>query len=258
MRIIITLFLILFFHLNCGTYLLLDSLNSKNDRAFENLIQLSLLDSSIGLVHYWPLDGHTQDIVGGLDLTAVSGTPTLTADRFGLPGGAYYYDGSGAYHGSLAQGPLFMDGTVSSFTISVWVSGKWPPGANGGQSIFLSQDGGLGMQFYALSSISCTGRLRTFTNNSGGSGDVDVSSSCGAYSENTWYHMVFIWDIDSLTASLYVNNVFVSSGKFGNNRPWNTYNSFSLGFSPLGSFFYQGSIDEVRIYNRVIFPVSSL
>ncbi|PJZ77591.1 LamG domain-containing protein [Leptospira neocaledonica] len=258
MRILIFVLLLLLSLTNCGTYLLLASQENEHDHSFSDFIRLTLIDSSIGLVHYWPLDGNTRDVIGGLDLTDVSGTPTLTFDRFGFPEKAYYYDGSGPYHESIAQGPLFLDGTVSSFTVSAWVNGKWPPGANGGQSIFLSQDGGLGLQFYALSSISCTGRLRAFTNNSGGQGDADVSSQCGAFSENTWYHMVFVWDIQNLTASLYVNNVLVSSGKFGSNRPWNVYSTFALGFSPLGTFLYQGSIDEVRVYNRAIFPVSSL
>lgn len=257
MRILIFAILLPFYFINCGTYLLLTNQEQKDKHAFLDLVQLTLLDSSIGLVHYWPLDGDTRDIVGGLDLTAVSGTPALTSDRFGFPGGAYYYDGLGGYHQSSAQGPLFFDGTVSSFTVSAWVKGKYPPGNNGNEFMFLSQGSGLGLQLYALTAGSCSGRLRAFTNN-GGSGDVDVGTDCGEYPEDVWYHMVFTWDIQRLTASLYVNNVLVNSGTFGVNRPWATNNFFQLGLSNISSQLFEGSIDDVRIYNRAVFPVSSL
>lgn len=257
MRKIIQLLLISYLFLDCGTYLLLENQEQNDQKSFQNFVNFTLLDSSIGLVHYWPLDGDLKDRVGGLDLIAVSGTPTPTFDRFGFPGGAYYYDGAGGYHQSSAQGPLFFDGTVSSFTVSVWVKGKFPPGNNGSEFIFLSQGAGLGLQLYAFSSGSCSGRLRAFTNN-GGSGDVDVGTDCGIYPEDTWYHMVFTWDINTLTGSLYVNNVLVDSGTFGINRPWATNSFFQLGQSDLSSQLFAGSVDEVRVYNRVIFPVSSL
>ena len=257
MRTTILCLFLWIFTTNCGTYLLLENQEQNDSRVFQNFVGLTLLDSSIGLVHYWPLDGDLEDKVGGLDLTAVAGTPTITADRFGFAGRAYYYDGSGIYHESSAQGPLFLDGTVSSFTISAWVKGKFPQGADGGESIFLSQGSGLGLQLYALSAGSCRGRLRAFTND-GGSGDVDLGTTCGVYPEDVWYHMVFTWDIQTLTGSLYVNNVLVSSGTFGNNRPWATTNTFQIGISNISSQFFQGSVDDVRIYNRVIFPVSSL
>ncbi|MGJ4746169.1 LamG domain-containing protein [Leptospira sp. SA-E8] len=257
MRILIFAILLPFYFINCGTYLLLTSQEQYDHHKFLDLVQLTLLDSSIGLVHYWPLDGDAKDIVGGLDLTAVSGTPTLTTDRFGFSGRAYYYDGGGAYHQSSTNGPTFFTGNVSSFTVSAWVKGKFPPGNNGNEFMFLSQGSGFGLQLYALSAGSCSGRLRAFTNN-GGSGDVDVSTACGQYPEEIWYHMVFTWDIQTLTASLYVNNVLVSSGTYGSNRPWATNNFFQLGRSNLSSQLFEGSVDDVRIYNRVIFPVSSL
>ncbi|MEI1276930.1 LamG domain-containing protein [Leptospira venezuelensis] len=258
MRTLILSLLLLISNTNCGTYLLLENQAENDQTAFQNFVTLTLLDSSIGLVHYWPLDGDLKDKVGGLDLTAVGGTtPIITADRFGIPGRAYYYDGGGGYHESIAQGPLFFDGTVSSFTVSAWVKGKFPPGNNGSEFIFLSQGAGLGLQLYAFSPSSCNGRIRAFTNN-GGSGDVDVGTDCGIYPENLWYHMVFTWDIRTLTGSLYVNNVLVGSGTFGVNRPWATNSTFQLGRSDLSSQLFEGGIDEVRIYNRAIFPVSSL
>lgn len=257
MRILIFAILLPFYFINCGTYLLLKNQEQNDNPAFLNFVQLTLLDSAIGLVHYWPLDGDTKDIVGGLDLTATGGAPILTADRFGFPGRAYYYSGGGAYHQSSTNGPSFLNGNISSFTISAWVKGKFPPGSNGSEFIYVSQGPGIGLQLYALSAISCSGRLRAFTNN-GGSGDVDVGTTCGQYPEDIWYHMVFTWDIQSLTGSLYVNNVLVSSGTFGTNRPWATNSFFQLGRSDISSQLFEGSVDDVRIYNRVIFPVSSL
>ncbi|MGJ4787950.1 LamG domain-containing protein [Leptospira koniambonensis] len=256
MRIFFRLLILSCLYTNCGTYLLLTNQEESDRSIFKDLVGLNFIDSSFGLVHYWPLDGDLQDKVGGLDLVEVGGSPTLSADRFGIEGKAYYYDGQGAIHESIAQGPLFLDGTVSSFTISVWVKGKYRTGGNGGDSIFLSQGGGLGMQLYYFSGEGCTGRLRVFTNN-GGTGDVDVATECKT-PENLWYHMVFTWDIQTQYASLYVNNVLVSSKKFGSFRPWDTGTGIDFGTSSLSSQLFQGSIDEVRIYNRVIFPVSSL
>ncbi|TGK03213.1 LamG domain-containing protein [Leptospira langatensis] len=241
---------------NCGTYLFLAEENAKT-KTYNGLVIDLYAIASANLIHYWPLDGDTEDKIGGLDLIpAGSSAPTVTFDRHGLPGGAYHYPGDGlTYHQSLlAPGEPILDGATSSFTISVWVNGKFNPTSGGGNAIFLSQGGGLGMQYYSNTDVPCLNLLRAFTN-TGGTGDVDMGSGCTYGKDGVWYNMIFVWDHPKLIGHLYINGVLFSTytngGRIG---PWATGGAFSLGYSDLGGAGFIGNIDEIRVYNQVIHP----
>ncbi|TGK06761.1 LamG domain-containing protein [Leptospira semungkisensis] len=256
-RILLSFILSILFQ-NCGTYLYLEELNNQS-KTYNSLVIDMFTITNASLIHYWPLDGDAEDKVGGLHLIA-SGGPVLTSDRHGLAGGAYYYPGDGqSYHASSAVGDQILAGDTSSFTVSAWVRGSFLQGSSGSTEIFIAQAGGYGMQYYSNSSAACTNAIRVFTNN-GGTGDADLATSCTYGKDDAWYNVVFIWDMPHLTAQLFVNGILMKTvnpstvSTIGSFRPWAVGGSFYIGFSDLSGALFQGSVDEVRIYNRIIAP----
>ncbi|PJZ70708.1 hypothetical protein CH373_07200 [Leptospira perolatii] len=251
LKALLPLFLSLVFG-NCGTIIILYDLLQVDSSKQNYLILASLLGNSTlsqGLLHHWPLDGNAQDSVGTLNLSAFGSGMTSVTGHDGVPSGAFHYHGT-AFHSSSQNGEDFLAGNISSFTVSAWASGNFPAVPSGLNGIFLSQGNGFGLQYYNIG--VCTGRLRGFTND-GSSGDVDVSSACGVYSNNTWYHIAFVWELPTKRATFYVNGSQITSGSGGLNYPWGTLASFQLATSSLNSgYIFDGAIDEVRIYNRAL------
>ncbi len=79
-----------------------------------------------GLLAYYPFNGNANDASGNGHNGTVNGA-VLTADRFGIPNQAYYFDGASAYITSPLNGAVFQ----GDFTASVWINahdfaGVWP------------------------------------------------------------------------------------------------------------------------------------
>ncbi|MGJ4788207.1 LamG domain-containing protein [Leptospira koniambonensis] len=250
--LIVILFVIFSFQ-NCGTALLLNALwPSGGDDRIENIGDLFLANINVGLIHYWPLDGDATDRVGSIHLTAFgTAGPKLISDHNGLPNGAYSYDGIDSWHSSDAiAGEPILTG-IASFTLSAWVKGKFKPSAGG---TIMGQGDGLGFQFLD-GSTNCLHGIRIYTV-SGGSGVVSNVSPCGIYQDDVWYHVTFIWDLPNNTANLYVGNDLVKSVVYNpNGTPWNSGAPFTLGYGTLGGGSQPISIDEVRIYDRIVPPI---
>ncbi|TGM96689.1 LamG domain-containing protein [Leptospira dzoumogneensis] len=238
---------------NCGTVLLLNALwPSKEDDRIGNIGELFLGTMNVGLIHYWPLDGDANDKVGSMHLTAFGTVgPTLTSDRNNLPGGAFQYDGIDSWHSSdPIVGETILMGTAS-FTLSAWVKGKFKPSGGG---IIMGQGDGLGFQFLD-GTTNCFHGIRVYTAN-GGMGAISNVSPCGIYQDDVWYHLTFTWDLPNNTANLYVGNDIVNSTVYNPNlTPWTSSAPFTLGYGTIGGGAQPVSIDEVRIYNRVVPPI---
>lgn len=70
-------------------------------------------------------------------------------------------------------------------------------------------------------------------------------------SYNTWNFVAFVWDANAQTVKLYINGVLDAqqSGTVGN-----ITNTLDLHIGGYGTWFYEGIIDEVRIYSRALSP----
>ncbi|TGL62078.1 LamG domain-containing protein [Leptospira sarikeiensis] len=231
---------------NCGTVLLLNAHQSTGE---DHILESIIGNMTAGLIHYWPLNGDAKDKVGSLHLTAF-GTigPTLTLDRYGLPNSAFHYDGIDSWHSSdPGAGEPILTGTAS-FTFSAWVKGKFIPTQGGG--IIMGQGDGLGFQ---LMNDVCL-QVRVYTTNQG-TGVVSNVSPCGVIvQDDAWYHITFTWDFPNNRANLYIGNDLVTSAVYNPNLPWTSGTPFTLGYGTIGGGSQVVTIDEVRIYNRIVSP----
>ncbi|TGM90998.1 LamG domain-containing protein [Leptospira licerasiae] len=260
MRNFILIFISSFFIQNCGIVLLTQDLNSEKDN-FPILARLLLaIVPSEALIHYFPMDNTTSplDVIqNGLDMNSYGVDMAVSVpDRFGIPNHSLYYNGAvgtGATTQSANNGDQIVNGSTSSYTISFWAKGTYPASPGGGSmGIFIAQGSGFGIQYYKNYPSSC-GSLRAFTNN-GSVGDVDLIGPCNFIPE-AWHQIIFVWNLEQLTASLYVDNILIAQQtNVGSQRPWNVNAKLSFAFSTLGSNYVEVTIDEFKIYNMALSP----
>ena len=204
--------------------------------------QVNLQD---GLVGYYQLNGNVVDSSGnGNNGTFVSATSTT--DRFGISKGAYYFNGSGNY----LQLPTII---TNSFSVVFWA--KTSMVASNG-SLWYSGSGLIDGEMWGLKldwgiSLIDSGKVAFGIGNY--SGDVTIKS--GAYiNDNHWHMVVGTRDDISGTYKIFINGELDTTGSC------HTYSLTSPSFIGVGNSpnnigrnigWYNGSIDDIRLYNRV-------
>jgi parallel beta-helix repeat protein len=158
--------------------------------------------------------------------------PTWTSS--GRYGGAYSFDGANDYINTATLGSGMFS---SDSTISVWVKSNVDTGS---YTNILSQ--GIGGE--ALWQLGFNGGQWVFYGN-------DVSSAM--YSDyitaGLWYHIVIVQNETNLY--MYVNGTQVDSDPVsttGNGEDLN------IGSMNQNDYFFNGTIDEIRVYNRALSP----
>ena len=185
-----------------------------------------------GLLSHWKLDDDAIDSVGSNDGT-LNGNPTWVTGRIG---GALSFDGVGDYVSLGSISALMGD----NFTAQAWVNvdesaGVWNPVlmqhdlSNDGCYFYIANDK---PTFYLLDSP--------------GFAQVTSPESVNA---NQWYHVAVTNDGSDL--KVYVDGKLKASGSSAGMTGVN-YDAY-IGCEPVSLLYYNGLIDDVRIYNR---PVS--
>ncbi len=188
-----------------------------------------------GLVAYYPLDGNADDAAGG-NHGAIHG-PTSTEDRFGKADSAFRFNGNGDFIQMLGALP-----EMTSATASLWIAADdWA----GIQMLLFEGDDTGGHDFALYLNGICTFVTKD-----------DSGTSLHNYVPplQTWTHLVTVADADSGTVQLWVDGVLRASSPFGGQANIGYHSEFSLGHRGGGNndWFYNGAMDEVRIYNRAL------
>lgn len=204
-----------------------------------------------GLVLCHPFNGNANDESGnGFNGSTINAT--LINDRFGNSQKAYNFDGVSSYI-TLSQN--LPDMTTSTYSVWLRPTGNttavsilfWDGDSQCGNDFAIWYEGGK----IGLVDTKNGGTTSAFSNTSD---KYTLASSI----ENIWTHL--IWTIDNISSKIYINGNLVftlnKSGSNVGNHGTPTYGCFNDGNgSPCGSpkgAFFKGSIDDVRIYNRVL------
>ncbi len=201
------------------------------------------LDS--GLVGYYPFNGNANDESGNNHNGTVLGA-TLTTDRCGIPNSAYYFNGNISY--IQINNPSI---TFPEFTYSLWASLSSLL-LDGGTSILLSTGSSGGDQHIQYNN-NYAGFIGWFF---GG-----YNTNSNSYDLNQGYLPdLNQWYLLSVTRSenkvkFYINGILVKSDS--TYTPILPYYGTGEPQTIIGSRFdltlpFNGKIDEVRIYNRVL------
>lgn len=182
--------------------------------------------STSGLVAWWPLNGSATDVSGsGINGTVVGAT--LTAGKNGTTDGAYSFNGSSTYI------------TMPTISIPTAVStSAWVYSANFAQSGFVVGKNTVNTQweiFFGGSYLYWRG------------GAADSNTTCSLPANSAWHHVV--GSQTGTTTKLYIDGVLcrtATSTAIGNSTGTVEIGRFNSGY------YYNGTIDDVRVYNRAL------
>ena len=217
------------------------------------------------LVGYWPFCGNANDESGNGNNGTVNGA-TLTTDRFGNTDSAYLFDGSTSIINLPEISPdIGTPGTVTTY--SMWFKGNAPIQGGGSNGQILSAKSPTTNDFYIRFEVTYVGdhflkvyyRMPT---------ESDEPFSLFENSSPTWHNIIV--EINSVTGdyNYYFDGVNIPEMNFTFN-PSNNYYTPSRnwqigrmdpppnGFQPHA---FQGSIDDIGVWNRALTPteISSL
>ena len=197
------------------------------------------VDESLKL--YVPFDGNADDISGNGNNGIVYGA-ILTEDRNGNPNSAYQFNGVDSYI-DFGSSDLGLTGS-SEMTISIWVKPDTPTTWH---STVLASDPffrpygikmrGLGSALTAQCTISTSSNKNY------------VEADSGGIAVGNWYHIVCTYD--GSTASIYVDGELKNSISKSGTLTTTTQTIFA-GANPYPTHFYNGAIDDIRIWSRAL------
>lgn len=209
-----------------------------------------------GLVGYYPFNGNANDMSGNGYNGTVNGA-TLTTDRFGNINNAYSFNGTSNY--------IDLSSYVSSFNIqqpaaiSFWLKTN----NDNGQSIFSISDAATGTNISMIAvGNNVTGTLTneiTVVSHHSSTSDYYIAGfttgNRDTMLDNNWHHMVYLFDNISTRIFLDKRLLSVSCNYGTNNGHYgNLPNAakVSIGTRYVSGYgaFYNGSLDDFRIYNR--------
>jgi len=202
-------------------------------------------DLNRGLIAFYPFNGNGQDESGNGNDGTADGT-TLIQDRFGNPNSAYSFDGVNDY----ISVPELLSPPIQSFTFSVWASAKaladsaavYQGTVNGEAQIGLSN----GNIFFAVK-ISDVAQGSWYT-----------ASDNQTFALDKFVHLVGVYNRGSrielwLNGQL-IKETLVPEADLYVEKPTSFHYS-AVGASRYMAYnynFWNGVIDDVRIYNRAL------
>ncbi len=215
-----------------------------------------------GLVGYWSMDDATgtaaTDFSGSGNtgtLTNMSATPSVNWVN-GYRGRALNFDGSNDYVNIPSTTNLPTG--QGARTISLWLNQRTrATGATIGP-FFSMLNGGSGQAFgLQLTSIAATNCINAgsspnvflFTDGVNSNNNICVTGS-QIPSLNAWHHIVFIFN-GSTDFAYYLDGTSALTGTFGTTINTNT-TGINIGVNSASSYYFDGLLDDVRIYNRAL------
>jgi pimeloyl-ACP methyl ester carboxylesterase len=207
-----------------------------------------LANLNTGLVAYYPFNGNANDASGNGNNGIVNGA-TLTADRFGNPNSAYSFNGSSDYIRVPNSNSLQL---TNDFTLTAWINCQSFAGVT--QDILTKHmagpnfDGTWIFQLFQTGAIEfeATPSFYYYTYS-------DTSPSIG-----NWHQVTFTYSKASSDWNIYIDGALNNSGIQTYDIEITT-NDWFMGVQITGLHntqrfenFFNGCIDDIRIYNRVL------
>ena len=187
-----------------------------------------------GLLAYWPFSGNTNDQTTNANHLTNNGA-TLVADRNGTANAAYSFNGAGNYLEKTV--PSFVFSPTGTFSVSFWIN---RPSTSGG--VAMMSGSGTANNFIWLFSGSAANN--TFGTNKQQSAWIWANSP---YVVNQWEHYVCMF-INGVMR-IYRNGVLETSATYSHTGALSTVLPFYIG-KDIGTSYFNGSIDDVAIWNR--------
>ncbi len=201
--------------------------------------------STLGLVAYYPFDGNVNDATTNGRNATVGGGAALTLDRFGGTNRACSFDGIDDY----VQTPTLINLGQAEYTIAVWFN---TANTNRIYQNILNSIPHYGIAI-GYGNFTVTNGLVVYV----GNGTSWVSNGVGQkrdYRPDTWYLLCFRKQGDEFTVNVNGMSDQVLSAP---SSSWNLdtpllFGKSSYAFDWFGKSWWQGRMDDVRVYNRAL------
>lgn len=212
----------------------LEGLEKRQLLAADGLVE------TIDLVAHYQLNGNAIDSSDNANHAVIYGA-TPTTDRFGNPNSAYYFDGVNDF----IQTPV--NGNLNPLSFSVWFKADTTLGE---QSIIDSDRSGTFGHSLILGYWNGDGELDLQYHNGPFPGAPGTGNT-GFYPEaGQWYHVVVNF---GPRMEVFVDGTEVASWDYDPAPPGPDGSNYRIGRHNIGDpQWFQGSIDDVRFYNRVL------
>lgn len=241
------------------------------NKRFSTAIMLLLISCSMsslfgqhtlnnGLIAHYPFDGTPEDVIAGNDAVLFNGI-VPTADRFGCSNGAYYFDGIDQRM-EVAHSPVFDHHPLS---VSVWFQKEnattdyLPTGGTHYSEMILwkgNNGGGPRQNSFDLMIENSSAPFDVFFRTNFGTSP-SRARELSVIQPQQWYNVIAI--SEGTTLKLYLNGVLVDVvSSISDINP--VISPLFIGAFPdgFGGFtaqrHFQGSIDDLRIYDRALTP----
>ncbi len=209
--------------------------------------QTASINLNQGLVSYWPFNGNAKDATPYANNGILENAPTLTTDRKGQANSAYNFNGSTQY---ITTTNLLSEPTV--YTLSLWF--KTTSGyASGGRLFgFSGSQTGSSSNYDSHIYMTNSGQIYFGTYNT----SVETVNSTASYNDGNWHDVTAT--LSSAGQFLYIDGQLVASNA-SNTTDQGFSGYWRIGYDNLTSwpsiptsFFFNGNIDDVRVYSRVL------
>ena len=211
-----------------------------NANSDDFLIQFSVAEGGAlpGLVAAYGFEegggASVSDVSGNGHTGAISGASWTAQGRYG---GALSFNGSSNLV-TVGASPLLN--LTSGMTLEAWIN---PTAASGTRDVLIKE--GTNVDLYNLYARNWRGRPESNVY-AGGANRVAEGATLPT---NTWSHLAGTYD--GTTLRLYVNGVQVASAAYSGTIGTSS-GPLRIGGNSLWGEYFQGAIDEVRIYNRAL------
>ncbi len=201
-----------------------------------------------GLIGYWPFNGNANDMSGNGNNGTLMNGPQLTFDRFGQSSSAYLFDGTNDY--ILVNNSVSLNPTTG-ISLCAWAMGANFTGL--GYSAIIDKGYFSHTPPYYQYKLGFGGSY----NNSwfiGGSFSINgqenrITTNNGFWVPGEWYFVVSTYDGSQM--KLYVNNQLIDTRSVSGTL--NNYGQpMRFGSNVALADYFQGVIDDIRIYNRAL------
>jgi hypothetical protein len=224
--------------------------SAGNSLQYSNELTLTTQDSipswlTNGLVGYWPLNGNANDESGNGNNGIVNGA-TLTTDRFGNNWKAYNFDGLNNVINIPTNQTLVIQNNI---TISAWIKRKNPSN--------LLPEGIFGPATYLPTTPGYYLRIINKKVDLGISLPYTEGFSATTIDSSHWYNVVGVYNNNSI--KIYISGVMDNETFAGPDLldNWSSTNFLTIGRekdygTPINLHSFDGSLDDIRIYNRAL------
>ena len=212
---------------------------------------ITLPPNNLGLIGYWSFDDESGTVATDHSGNGNDGTlNNMTEGDWvsGKKGGALEFDGVDDYVSISNSSSLDSTGVSGdSYTVALWIKTTQQDFVG----VLSKYEGGGGVAFpYAVAVNDCVSNKTGFFiyTGSGSTCDTDVYSNTSV-NDGEWHYVVGVRDGSNL--HMYVDGVLENTGSisdsdYSNNSP------ITIGAYNSGDYYFSGSIDDVRIYNRAL------